>query len=377
MKIDLRKLNLGKVSSPPDGNMFKSVKLDSKFLLPRAFGIKAKESFYHELAVLLQAGVVLKSALDLLVEGERGRKRLIIEEIRNQIVEGVSFSHALKQEAAFTAYDYVSIQIGEETGDLTTIMTNLSDYYKKILRQRRLINSALAYPVIVVIIACIAIWFMLNFIVPMFSDIFSRSGGTLPPLTKSIISVSSFFKSYGGTVFILAFGFSISIYTQRNKKWFRSQSTQLVLKIPLLGEMIRKSQLARFCHSMALLSTAKVPLVNALSLSRKMTSFFPLKNALDEVEQMVITGATLQYSLSQHPIFDKKMISLLKVGEEVNELATFFQKIAEQYQEEVDHQSKMLSSLLEPFIIVFLGFFVGIILIAMYLPLFQLGSGFE
>lgn len=378
-KIDLRTMKTNRVPSRPRAPRYRKIRsfLEADLFQTVGIGIKGKEAIYHELAILLQSGVVLKSALDLLIAGEKGKKLSILISLRDAIVEGTSFSDAMQNHSIFTPYEWMSIQIGEETGELPAVMINLADYYKKILKQRRQVIGAMMYPAIVMITAFGAVWFMLNFIVPMFGDIFQRSGGSLPAVTKWIIRISSFLQVYGPGIFVLLSVLCAGGYMQRKQRWFRRLSAILLLKLPIIGAMVRKVHLARFCNSMALLAAAKIPLVTALSLSRKMSVFYPIVIALKQVEEAVVGGDSLHQSMEQHKIFDKKMISLLKVGEEVNEMAVFFGKIADQYQEDVEHQSSLLSAMMEPFIIIFLGLFVGIILIAMYLPLFQLGSGFE
>lgn len=141
--------------------------------------------------------------------------------------------------------------------------------------------------------------------------------------------------------------------------------------------MIRQVYLARLCQAMALLTGAQVPLTRALSLCRKMVGFYPLEQSLQRVEDEVMHGKPLHESLAAFPVYDRQLVALIKVGEEVNRLPEFFARTGLQYTEAVEHRSATLAALMEPFIIIFLGLFVGIILIAMYLPLFQMGSGLQ
>jgi len=340
-------------------------------------GDKQKEAFYHELSILLKAGVDLKSSLELLImQLQKAKEAKLLENIKQHIIEGGSLSGAMQLYNDFTPYEYYSIQIGEETGKLGSVLEELATFYRKRLKQKRQITGALMYPAIVTLTSLGAVFFMMNFIVPMFSDIFQRSGSDLPAITQFIVNVSDITRRYA-LIFTLGMIALITwLFLQRKNEWFRKISATVLLRMPIFGRMIRKIYLARFCNSMSLLTGSKVPLIRAIQLSRQMVGFYPIEISLDRIEQDILQGKNLHSSLSAFPIYDIKLVSLIKVGEEVNQLTDFFGKVAAQYSDDIEHQSAMISSLLEPFIIIFLGIFVGIILIAMYLPLFQMGGSF-
>jgi type IV pilus assembly protein PilC len=163
-------------------------------------------------------------------------------------------------------------------------------------------------------------------------------------------------------------------YRSRSKDWFRKYHYYFLRSIPFIGVVLIKIQLARFCTSMALLTAAKVPLVRAIQLVKQMIVFYPLKESLKNIENDIMAGKHLHDSLSAFSIYDRRMIALIKVGEEVNQLDQFFQKLATAYSEEAEYKTQLLSTFLEPIIIIFLGFVVGFILVAMYLPMFQLST---
>lgn len=338
---------------------------------------KKKEAFYLELSILLAAGVDIKTAFELITEGHAKEKdRNFFERMKERIVGGTTLSEAMQQTGFFSAYEYHSIQIGEETGKLHTVLKELARFYREKIRQRRQLISALTYPAVVILTSVGAIFFMLNFIVPMFEDIFKRFGGDLPWITAMILNISAVFATYFYLFILIVIAGTVFILSQRKKEWFRKHSIRLVLNIPLIGEVIRKIYLSRFCHAMTLLIGSRIPMLRAISLTRQMINFYPVETALAQVETDVLKGMPLHQSLSNFLFFPKRMISLIKVGEEVNQLDLFFNKIADQYHEEVEYQAGVLSTLIEPFIIIFLGLIVGIILVAMYLPLFQLSSTF-
>lgn len=341
-----------------------------------SFNNSNKEYFYKQLGILLVAGIDIKSVLDLLIDQQKGKSKEITLCVKHELIQGSSFSDALKNQKVFTPYEYYSVQIGEETGNLPAVMNDLALYYHRRVKQKRQLISTLMYPAMVIMTSFVAIFFMINFIVPMFADIFHRSGNDLPFITQSIIAFSSTFKQYLPISCLCLIALASWLYSQRKREWFRRLSSKLLMKLPVFGSLIRKIFMARFCNSMTLLTASKISLVRAIELSRQMVNFYPVEISLIEIETQITNGNSLHKSLATFPIYDSQLISLVTVGEEVNQLSLFFEKIAQQYNEDIEHQSALLSSVLEPFIIIILGFFVGFILVAMYLPLFQLGTSF-
>jgi type IV pilus assembly protein PilC len=165
-------------------------------------------------------------------------------------------------------------------------------------------------------------------------------------------------------------------YTQRKQNWLREYSSKIVLKLPIVGMLIQKIYLARFANALALLISARIPILRAIQLVNQIINFYPIEVSLKKIEEEVLQGNPLNKAMQGFSVYPAKMISLIKVGEEVNKLDEFFAQISEQYTQEVEHQSSVISSLLEPIILLVLGAIVGVILISMYLPLFQMSSVF-
>jgi len=336
---------------------------------------KKKEKFYSELGILLSSGLDIKSSLDIIVDEQtKEADKNLFESISIQLVEGGSLSEALKQSNKFSNYEYFSIKIGEESGRLNSVLEDLAVFYGKKIKQNRQLVNAFSYPVLVLVTAFAAVFFMMRFMVPMFVDVFSRFGGELPAITKLIVSISSFFAIYGGIITISIITLLIALYLIRSKAIYRKISSSVVLKTPLLGDIIKKIYLERFCQSMALLSSSKTPMLKSIQLVNKMIGFYPFEKALQIIENDILHGKLLHQSMQQFKLFDKRFISLIKVAEEVNKLDLIFEKLDRQYADELDHKISMISNLLEPFLIIFVGLLVGIILIAMYLPMFQLST---
>jgi type IV pilus assembly protein PilC len=343
----------------------------------RKMSDKKKVSLYQELGVLLGAGVDIKSALELISQEQVKKKdSILINTVKDKVISGAGLSEALKETKYFSDYEIFSLQIGEETGKNVKILEELSEYYKVKIKHKRQAVSALSYPLIVLTTSVGVLAFMLNVIVPMFSDVFLRFGGQLPYLTRLVISVSDFFKDYFFLVAAFIGSLVVLMNTQKKKLWFRKYGASVLLRIPVLGELIRKIYLARFCHSMHLLISSRIPLIRALQLVKQMINYYPIEVSIGVIEKKIMNGESLSDALSQFPFYHRRMISLIRVGEEVNRLDDFFDKLSKQYVEDIDHQSKILSSMIEPVLIIFLGLIVGVILIAMYLPMFSLSTVF-
>ncbi|WP_323787686.1 type II secretion system F family protein [Psychroserpens sp.] len=339
------------------------------------FSNKIKEDFYTELSVLLKAGINLKDGLELIQNAFKKKfHKEKIQKLSEGIISGSSLSEILKTEKEFSDYEYYSIKIGEETGTLPKVTEQLGVFFGKKNEQRRQLMSALTYPIIILSTAVIVVVFMLQFVVPMFQDIFRQQNVELPGITKFIISVSEFTKTYGLIILISCLGLFLSRSLFNKKEFYKKTKDKLTLKIPILGKFIKILYLSQFTQAVSLLTSSKVPVVHSIQLVKQMIDFYPLKKALIEVEKSIINGKSLSESLKSHTLFDDKMIALVKVAEETNQNEFIFERLNMQYTSQVEQRSKLLSTLLEPFIIMIVGILVGVILVAMYLPMFRLSS---
>ena len=339
---------------------------------------KKKEYLYLELSSLLQAGINLKSSFELITADQQKEKdKELYINIQQAVLNGVTFSQALQQTGKFSLYEIYSLQIGEETGKLIEVLQDLAKFYQNKIKQRRKIVSALTYPCVVMTTSLGAVFFMLKFVVPMFGDVFKRFGGHLPWITEKIIGVSQALEDYfPGFIIVLALLITFIISVRKTQQ-FRKFSSNLLLHTPLIGNLVQKIYLARFCNSMRLLINARLPLLRAIALIRQMIEYYPIESSLQKVEDDIMNGKSLHQSMQQFSVYPSKMIQLIKVGEETNQLDYFFGKISEQYIEEVEFKTSTLSSMMEPLIIIFLGLIVGVILVSMYLPLFQMSNSFQ
>lgn len=344
-------------------------------LFGERFGNAKKQAFYQELSVLLKAGISFKEGLTLIVESlKKNADKELIQSILNDVVNGKPFSEALLASKAFSEYEFYSLQIGEETGTTAQVCQELGLFYERKNEQKRIIIAALTYPSIVLTTAIVVVVFMLSYVVPMFQDIFKQNNVELPTLTKAVVKLSSWTKTYGSFAILLLVGLVFTGRIFKDNLKYRTILHFSLLKIPVLGTFITKVYLAQFTQAVALLTTAKIPLLNSIQMVKKMIRFVPLQDALDKVEISILKGNSLSVCLKENPLFDNRIISLVKVAEETNQTEYVFQQLSAQYNQEVVQQSKIMTTVLEPMIILFVGVLVAVLLVAMYLPMFQLSN---
>mgnify|MGYP005844048537 CR=1 FL=1 len=342
------------------------------------FTNKHKEDFYREFATLLNSGVDYNQSLQILTSQQKSKfLRNIYSKINEDVVKGKPLYKSIQEQKHFTPYEYYSIKIGEDTRRLPEIFLQLQKYFQRKIRMRRQVVSVLAYPIFVLFITFGVLYFMLNFVVPMFSSIFNQFGKELPGITQFVLDLSKQFNFILiivlSTIILIIVGHKLLL---KNEK-YRNTTSLLLLKIPYFGSLIKKIYLARYCQSLSLLLAAKTPLITALELTEKMISFYPLEKALQQAREDVYRGGSLSDSLVKHTFISPKIISLTIIGEQINELDKMYNNLAEQYNEDIDHSTKVLGSILEPIMILIIGAIVGFIMVAMYSPIFNLSKILE
>lgn len=348
---------------------------NANFQFSKSLSDKQKEIFYRELSMLLKSGVDFKKALEILGNQSSNKfEKEIILELKNKVVDGRSIYESIKETNQFSPYEYYSIQIGEETRKLEEVLVELQKYFNRKIQMKRQIISVLTYPAIVILVTFLVLYFMLNKVVPMFSSVFRQFGSELPKSTQIIIKLSN----HSGVIFTIILVIIIGLITThtlfKNKQDYRAFTTKIILKIPFFGNLIRKIYISRFCQAMNLLITSKTTLINSLTLTSKMIGFFPIEIAIKQIKEDITRGASLHESLKKHHVFENKMVSMIEVAEQVNQLESMFERLTEQYNEEISHQTKMIGVILEPMIIIVIGVIVGIIMVSMYAPMFDLSK---
>ena len=339
------------------------------------FNDKIKESFYHEFQILIESGVDMQRALQIIIDDQKNLKvKSSLEQVLKDIINGLTLSKSLEKSTFFSPFEFQNIKIGEETSKLKLVLAHLTLFFKNKIKLRRQIISLITYPLFVIFITIGVLFFMLNSVVPMFEDVFKQFGQELPPLTQKIIWISNHFNYFIVLFLVIITSISIMIISQKKQIWFRSYGSSFLLKIPIFGNLITKIYLTRFCQSMTLLLNTKTPLLNSLDLVEKMISYYPIEIAIKHIKKGIMNGENLYSNLDKHPIFPKKFISLIKIAEETNQLEKSFERISIQYQEEIEHNTKVIGTIIEPLIIVLIGLIVGVIMVSLYLPMFNLSN---
>lgn len=379
MGIDFTRIKKGNVDSTRESVAFISEYFTRNidvFSGKKSLSDKKKESFFSELGILLGANLDINSSFILIVDQANAKDKELYASIYNNLLLGKSLFESMESVGLFSTYDLYSVKMGEASGFIGEVVTELGAYYSRKLKYRRKMVSILSYPLMVLFSAVGTLMFMLIFIVPAFADIFKRTGNELPVLTKIILRLST---NLSGSITLILFLFVVSfafLFANRNREWFRRFFSNMLLKMPVFGTLIQVYYLDRFFVSMVLLSKARVNLVNSIGLVGNMIRFYPLELAFSQIEKDIVKGRLLSDCMKDYSLFDKKVITLVKVGEEVNQLGQIFEKLSKQYSDDLDYRVSNLSTVLEPMLIIFVGVIVAIILVAMYMPIFQIGSNF-
>lgn len=374
MAIDISKLNSTKKENSKQESSVSSF-LKKDFSFNTTLKAKDKEAIYKDLSVLLAAGVDFKTALEILSNQQKKEfiKNLLLH-IQNEVISGKNFYEALEATNQFTPYEYFSIKIGEETKKLELVLLELHKYYKRQIKLKKQIISVITYPAFVLVLTIGVLYFMLNYVVPMFKSVFQQFDSELPELTKKIIALSENFTSIViiFIVTILVIAFLLNYYKNNTK--LRNIKAAFILKIPFFGTLIKTIYIARFCQFLDLLLSSKTPLTDALDMVKQMIGFYPIENSIAPINKDIIKGVSFAAAMKKHKIYDYKLTSMVAVAEEINELDNMFSRLADEYDEEVEHKTKMIGVILEPLIIIIIGGIVGLIMIAMYSPMFDLSK---
>lgn len=335
-----------------------------------------REVFYAELHALLIAGLDFSYAFALLIEGEReARMKGLLKRLFDDVVGGAALWQAMERSGAFRPLDCGVVRIGEQTGRLPDTLDFLRDYYRKRTAQRRMVFSAVSYPLVILCTALAVVAFMLTVIVPMFEQVYARMGGELPALTRWIISLSESFPVYAAAIAVAGSTAYIILYTNRNRKEVQRWTSELLLRLPVAGAIIRKNHQAQFCRLLYLLCTSGVPLLTGVSMLADVIAFYPYRQSFAAICRGLEQGEPFSSVIARyHALYDRKLTALIRVGEETNRLPEMLRRQGEALTEELEFRIKRMGALLEPALIMLVGLLVAVILISMYMPMFRLGG---
>ena len=343
----------------------------------RAVGEKDITFFTRQLATMLKAGVPLLQSFEIIARGHSNpRFSRLMMDIKNKIETGSSMSQAFREHPKhFDALYCNLVAAGETSGMLDAILDRIATYKEKILAIKSKIKSALFYPISVVTVAIVVIWVIMVWVIPSFKKVFSSFGADLPAPTLIVMAISEFVVKWwwlGFLVFGAAlFGF---MFMLKRSATFRLGFDRLILRVPIIGPILRKATIARWTRTLQTMFAAGVPLVESLDAVAGAAGNALYAAGTKRIQTEVSTGTSLTNAMANTDLFPTMVLQMTQIGEESGSLDNMLGKIAEYFEREVDDAVAALSSLLEPIIIVFLGVVIGGLVVAMYLPIFKLGS---
>ena len=331
----------------------------------------------RQFATMMKAGVPLLQAFDIVGRGHSNPSMAkLLNDIRADVETGTSLASAFRKYPLHFNNLYCNlVEAGEAAGILEELLDRLAVYMEKTESIKRQVRSALMYPTAVVIVAFVVVAVIMIFVIPAFEQVFTSFGANLPAPTLMVMAMSKFFVNWWWLIFGLLIGGLIFFF----QSWKRSEKMQmfmdrLLLKLPIFGELVEKSVLARWTRTLSTMFAAGVPLVEALDSVGGASGNWVYKAATQKVQSSVSTGTSLANSMADTNVFPNMVLQMTTIGEESGALDRMLGKTADFYEEEVDKMVAGLSSLMEPIIIVFLGVIIGGLVIAMYLPIFKLGQ---
>lgn len=333
--------------------------------------------FTRQMATMMGSGVPLLQSFDIIGEGfDNPNMRKLVDEIKQEVAAGNSLANSLRKKPQYFDDLYCNlVDAGEQSGALETLLDRVATYKEKTESLKAKIKKAMTYPIAVVVVAIIVSAILLIKVVPQFQSVFQGFGAELPAFTRFVISISEILQEWWFIVLIALFAivFALRAAHRRSEK-FRDTVDRSILKLPVVGDILYKSAVARYARTLSTTFAAGVPLVEALDSVSGATGNVVFRNAVNRIKQDVSSGTQLNFSMRTTGVFPSMAIQMAAIGEESGSLDSMLDKVASYYEEEVDNAVDNLTTLMEPMIMAVLGVLVGGLIIAMYLPIFQLGQ---
>jgi type IV pilus assembly protein PilC len=330
--------------------------------------------FSRQFATMINSGLSLLRALNILAEQTENKELVrVIGEVRNDVETGNSLSASMaKHPAVFPPLMTNMCRAGEVGGFLDSVLLQIASNYEAEVKLRGKVKSAMTYPIVVFVIAIIAVIGMLLFIVPVFAGLFTSLGGTLPLPTRILVTLSTILKTYFWVFGILGVGATITWGKVKRKEQVVNFVDPLKLKMPVFGNLFQKIALSRFCRNLGTMMSSGVPILQALDIVADTTGNVVLARAVREVQDSVRRGEALAAPLANHPVFPPMVVQMMSVGEDTGALDSMLHKIAEFYDQEVEATTESLTALIEPLMIAFMGAVIGSMIVALYMPIFKI-----
>lgn len=333
--------------------------------------------FTRQLATMMQSGVPLLQAFDIVAKGHSNPAvSKLLFDIKAEVETGSSLTNAFRKYPLYFDPLFCNlVQAGEQAGILDTLLDRLASYKEKILAVKAKIKSAMFYPTAVIVAAFLITAVIMIFVIPAFKDLFSSFGAGLPAPTMFVINMSDAFVSYWwaifGTIFGVVYGF---IEAKKRSRSIQVGFDRFMLRAPVFGDIVRKATIARWTRTLSTMFAAGVPLVEALDSVAGAAGNVVYHDATKKIQAEVSTGTSLTVSMQNSDVFPNMVLQMIAIGEESGALDSMLSKVADFYEEEVDNAVEALSSLMEPIIMVVLGTLIGGLVVAMYLPIFKMGQ---
>ncbi len=372
LRIQLRQQNIIPTKIVSKGKQIKlQLPLGAARVSEKTVGV-----FTRQLATMIDAGLPLVQSLDILAtQSENKTFQETLKAIKDDVESGSTFAAALGRHPKIFDELYVNLVVaGEEGGILDNILLRLSNYIEKAVALKKKVKSALVYPLTIVGVAIGVVAILMVFVIPVFEKMFTGAGQSLPLLTLIIVGISKIMKKFALVIVagLVVFAFLIRRYYKTEGG--RRNIDSFLLKIPVFGMLIRKIAIARFSRTLSTLVSSGVPILDSLNIVAKTAGNIIVEDAIMRARSSISEGETIAEPLAKSPVFPPMVIQMISVGESTGSLDSMLGKIADFYDDEVDTTVATLTSLMEPFLMIFLGGTIGIIVVAMYLPIFRMAS---
>ncbi len=378
-KFTLRKqglwvININQMQAAAAKAAAKSAPKNARKKRGRKISLKDMVIFSRQFAAMVEAGIAMLRVLTVMVDQtENPRLAAVIAQVKSDVEQGTPLSESIaKHPEIFDRLYIAMVKAGEAGGVLDQVLNRLAMFLESRSKLQHKINTATTYPKAILIIATIVVWFMLTYILPQFSGLFASTGGKLPALTQALIDFSDVIRSPWMLVIVAAVWFiNTSFNTYYKTPEGRRTLDGLSLRMPVFGDIIRKVAVARFTRTFGTLMESGVPIITALEVVKESANNAVLEEVIGQIQKEAEEGGELSTKLAESDIFPPMVTQMISIGEESGELETMLAKIADFYDTEVDNAVESLTALMEPVFIVVLGGLVGVIVVAMYLPIFD------
>ena len=333
--------------------------------------------FTRQLATMMKAGLPLMQAFEIVARGHSNPSMTeMLMQVRSDVEQGSALGKSFSKYPKYFDRFYCNlVSAGESGGVLESLLDKLAVYKEKTQAIKKKVKTALTYPIAIIVVAIALIFIMMMFVLPAFKEVYANMGAELPDLTQLVMSLSDLFVDYGWIMLILLIVSAFGLYKLHEKSpTFQKRIDALILKLPVFGAIVRKATIARWARTTSTLFAAGVPLVEVLDSVAGASGNILYEEATQDIRAKVTQGLSLTSSMQSTDMFPNMVIQMAAIGEESGSLNDMLNKAAEFYEDEVDNSVSRLSALMESIIMVVLGSLIGILLIAMYLPLFNLGN---